>query len=107
MELYFKELISKDASLEKLVDDLERVVQGVDDFAKAIGVDLAEHARDDVARRLHRLKEGCQRISSEIISKARATDRLVRKNPYAFVGAAVLVGLIVGASAGSKYNQWS
>ena len=37
MEVYFKELISKDSSLDKLVDDLERVVQGADDLAKSIG----------------------------------------------------------------------
>lgn len=104
MELYFKELISEEASLEKLVDDLERVVQGADDFAKAIGVDLPEHTRSDVARRLHRLKGSCQRINSEIISKARATDRLVRKKPYIFLGAAVLVGMIVGAAVG-KHNR--
>ena len=105
MELYFKELISKEASLEKLVDDLERVVQGADDFAREIGGDLAEHARNDISLRLHRLKEGCQRINSEIISKARATDRLVRKNPHIFVGAAVLAGLIVGAGVGLKCNR--
>lgn len=98
MELYFKELISEDDSLEKLVDDLERVVQGVDDFAKAISMDLPEHTRSDVTRRLNRLKETCQRINSEIISKARATDRLVRKKPYIFLGAAVLVGVVVGAA---------
>jgi ElaB/YqjD/DUF883 family membrane-anchored ribosome-binding protein len=104
MELYFKELISKDASLEKLVDDLERVVQGVDDFAKAIGVDLADRTRSDVALRLHRLKSGCQRINTEIISRARATDRLVRRNPYVFLGAAVLAGMLVGLKLGLRHN---
>lgn len=102
MELYFKELISEEDSLEKLVDDLERVVQGVDDFAKAIGMDLPAHARSDVALRLNRLKENCQRINSEIISRARATDRLVRKKPYIFLGAAVLVGMIVGAAMAKR-----
>ena len=105
MELYFKELISKEATLEKLVDDLERVVQGADDFAREIGADLAEHARNDVARRLRRMKEACQRINSELISRARATDRLVRKNPYVFVGAAILVGMAVGAGLGLKHYR--
>jgi len=31
MELYYKDLISEDASLEKLVDDLMLVVQGAND----------------------------------------------------------------------------
>ena len=105
MELYFKELISEEASLEKLVDDRERVVQGADDFAKAIGVDLAGRAHSDVAQRLQRLKAGCEQIKSRIVSRARATDRLVRKNPYAFVAAAVLAGMVVGAKTGSKFSH--
>ncbi|HLX69185.1 MAG TPA: hypothetical protein VKV04_06110 [Verrucomicrobiae bacterium] len=105
MELYFKELISEEDSLEKLVDDLERVVQGVDDFARAIAVDLPEHTRSEVVRRLNRLKESCQRINFEIVSKARATDRLVRKEPYIFLGAAVLAGMIFGVTLGAKLRQ--
>jgi ElaB/YqjD/DUF883 family membrane-anchored ribosome-binding protein len=105
MELYFKELISEEASLEKLVDDLERVVQGVDDFAKAIGVDLTEDTRSDVARRLQRLKAGCERIRSGIVSKVRATDRLVRKNPYVFVAIAVLAGMVAGIKSGPKLSH--
>ena len=96
MEVYFKELISKDASLEKLVDDLERIVQGADNFAKSLsGTKLAEHP--EIARRVQRLKESCERINQEIVEGAHATDRFVRKYPYPFIGAAVLVGLIAGA----------
>ena len=102
MELYFKELISEEASLEKLVDNLERVVQGADDLAKAIGVDLNERTRSELVGRLHRLKESCQRLRLEIVAKARATDRLVRKRPYVFLGAAVLLGAVVGYGLGRK-----
>lgn len=100
MEVYFKELISKDATLEKLVDDLARVVQGADDFAEAIGVNPTEHPRHEIARRVHRLKESCQRINFEVASRARATDRRIRKHPYIFVGAAVLLGTVVGVILG-------
>ena len=94
MEVYFKELISKDASLDKLVEDLERVVQGADDFAQSLGDKLAE--RPEIRQRLQRLKDGCQRINQEIIEGAQATDRFVRKNPYPFIGAAVVLGLWAG-----------
>ena len=105
MEVYFKELISEEASLEKLVDDLERLVQGADDFARAIGVDLAARSGTEVTGRLRRLKESCQRINREVASKARATDRLVRKNPYAFLGAAILAGMAVGAALGLRRGR--
>ena len=95
MEVYFKELISKDASLDKLVDDIEQVFQGADDFAKSFGAKLAE--RPEIAQRVQRLKDNCQRINEEIIQGAQATDRFVRKNPYSFMGAAVLLGLLVGS----------
>ena len=95
MEVYFKELISKEASLDKLVDDLERVVQGADDLAQSLGDKLAE--RPEIRQRLERLKDGCQRINQEIVEGAQATDRLVRRNPYPFIGAAVLVGLWAGS----------
>jgi ElaB/YqjD/DUF883 family membrane-anchored ribosome-binding protein len=94
MEVYFKGLISKDTSLDKLVDDLERVVQGADDFAKSLGTKLAE--QPEIAQRLRRLKDGCQRINEDIIEGAQATDRFVRKNPYSFLGAAAIIGLCVG-----------
>lgn len=101
MEVYFKELISEEASLEKLVSDLERVVQGADDFAKAIGVDLTA-PRNELAQRLRRLKETCQRLNSEIAAKARATDKVVRRHPYTFVATAAGLGFVVGICLGLR-----
>jgi ElaB/YqjD/DUF883 family membrane-anchored ribosome-binding protein len=96
MEVYFKELISKDASLDKLVEDLERVVQGADDFAKSLaGTKLAEHP--EITHRVRRLKDRCERINREILESAHATDRFVRKYPYSFVGGALLLGVVAGA----------
>jgi ElaB/YqjD/DUF883 family membrane-anchored ribosome-binding protein len=100
MEVYFKELISKDSSLDKLVDDLERVVQGADDLAKSLGTKLAE--RPDLAHRVQKLKASCERINQEIIARAQATDRLVRKYPYPFIGGAVLLGTFLGAKLSSR-----
>jgi len=100
MEVYFKELISKDSSLDKLVDDLERVVQGADDLAKSLGPKLAEHP--ELAQRVDRLRENCHRINQQIVERARATDKFVRNNPYYFIGGAVLLGLLVGAKLSSR-----
>ncbi|HXT10417.1 MAG TPA: hypothetical protein VN873_02565 [Candidatus Angelobacter sp.] len=97
MEVYFKELISKETSLEKIVDDLERVVQGVDDLAKSIGVNDEEAPRSKIHDRLRRLKANCERLKAQIVARAQATDRLVRRNPYPFVAGAMLLGLFAGA----------
>lgn len=101
MEVYFKELISEDASLDKLVDDLERVVQGADNLAKSIGVNLAQ-PQSEIAYRLGRLKESCERIRRDIIERAEATDRLVRSKPYSFLTAAAFLGFAVGSRLGKK-----
>lgn len=101
MEVYFKELISKEAALEKLVDDLEKVVRGTDDFARSLGESLYEPG-SEIARRLRHLKEKCQSLKLEIIERAQATDRLVRNNPYSFVAAAALVGLAAGLTLRRK-----
>jgi ElaB/YqjD/DUF883 family membrane-anchored ribosome-binding protein len=96
MELYFKDLISKEASLEKLVDDLSRVVQGADDFASAVGSDLPPHTRDEVVTRLHRLKESCHRLKEQTIIGAQATDKWLRKYPYSSLALIFSLGLLIG-----------
>ncbi len=101
MEVYFKELISKDSSLDKLVDDLERIVQGADDFAKSLaGTQLAEHP--EIVHRVRRLKETCERINREIVEGAHATDRFVHKYPHSFVAAAMLLGLLLGVKFSAR-----
>jgi ElaB/YqjD/DUF883 family membrane-anchored ribosome-binding protein len=96
MEVYFKELISKDNCLEKLVEDLERVVQGADDLAKSIGVNIAESPEHPVAQRLLTLKERCEGMKQRILQRAGDTDRFVRKNPYPFLFMAGLFGMVMG-----------
>ena len=102
MEVYFKEFISKEASLEKLIDDLDGIVQGADDLAKSIAVNLADQSRKEFASRLQQLKERCRRVHRDIVSHAKATDRIVRKNPYSFIGAAVILGMFVGTRLAAR-----
>jgi ElaB/YqjD/DUF883 family membrane-anchored ribosome-binding protein len=96
MELYFKDLISKDASLEKLVDDLTLLVHGADDYAKAVGEHLPEESRREIASRLDRLKNNCRQIKQQMVSGARATDKLVRRNPYSAFMIALVAGVVLG-----------
>jgi ElaB/YqjD/DUF883 family membrane-anchored ribosome-binding protein len=96
MEVYFKNLISAEASLEKLVDDLTLLVHGVEDFAKATGVPLAEQSRAELFSGLERLKSACARVKEQAVAGAVATDRIVRAYPYSALAAAFGAGLLVG-----------
>lgn len=99
MELYFKDLISEEASLEKLVDDLARVVQGADDFASAVGSNLPETNRKEVSDRLKHLKHQCHRLKQQTLAGAQATDKWLRKYPYSSLALTFAVGLLIGARA--------
>ncbi len=97
MEVYFKDLISKDASLDKLVDDLSQVVQGADDYARAIGVNVSEQTRDEVVGGLHNLKQNCERLKRQAMAGAQATDKALRAHPYCALGVVFGLGLVIGA----------
>jgi ElaB/YqjD/DUF883 family membrane-anchored ribosome-binding protein len=95
MELYYKDLISKESSLEKLVDDLMRVVQGADEFAQVAGAGLGEIDKEELTSRLERLKVGCQRLREHAVAGAVAADKLMRRYPYSMAGFAFALGLLV------------
>lgn len=97
MEVYFKDLISEDASLDKLVDDLSRVMQGADDYARVIGASVSPEAREEVEGQLQSLKQRCNHLKQQAKDGARATDRLLRAHPYAALGIIFGVGLFAGA----------
>jgi len=95
MELYYKDLISKESSLEKLVDDLMLVVQGADELAQAAGTKLGETEKEELHSRLEQLKVGCERLQHHAVAGARAADRVMRRYPYSTAGFAFAAGLLV------------
>ena len=97
MELYYKDLISEDASLDKLVDDLVLLVQGADEVADAAGARIVGLPREEITTRLARLKEGCRQAKQDAMACARATDRLFRRYPYSSLGIAFAFGILAGA----------
>jgi ElaB/YqjD/DUF883 family membrane-anchored ribosome-binding protein len=97
MELYYKDLISEDASLEKLVDNLTLVVQGADEFAAAASAGLETERRREISSRLQRLKDACRRIEDRTIYTAQAAGKMVRRFPYSSAGFAFGLGLLIGA----------
>ncbi len=97
MELYYKDLISEEASLEKLVDDLLLVVQGAEEFAQNAGAAIEEEKRAEIAGRLAKLKEGCRRIKQQTKATALAADKVLRQYPYSSLGFAFAIGMLAGA----------
>jgi ElaB/YqjD/DUF883 family membrane-anchored ribosome-binding protein len=96
MELYYRDLISEDASLEKLVDDLMLVVQGAEEFAEATGAGLPKEHREELTSRLERLKEGCRHVQQQARATALAVDKVIRQYPYSSAGVGLAVGLLTG-----------
>jgi|SRR5436305_634045 len=98
MELYYKDLISEDASLEKLVDNLTLVVQGADEFARAAGLNSSDRRTAELATRLERLKTTCRRVQKQAKAGAVATDKLLRRYPYSSLGFAFALGVMATAA---------
>ena len=97
MELYYKDLISEEGSLEKLVDDLMLVVQGAEEFAQAAGANLSGEGKEEITSRLARLKERCRQLKRQTVATAVAADKVVRQYPYSGLGFAFGLGLLAGA----------
>jgi len=96
MELYYKDLISEDASLEKLVDDLMLVVQGAEEFAQAAGATLSGERKQEITTRLARLKAACRSVREQTKATALAADKILRQYPYSSLGFAFALGLLAG-----------
>ena len=97
MELYYKDLISEEASLEKLVDDLLLVVQGAEEVAQTVEAGLEPEQKEEIHGHLHRLKAACVQIKNHARSSARAADKVLRQYPYSTVGLAFAAGVLAGA----------
>lgn len=97
MEVYYRELISEEGSLDRLVDELTRVVQGADELAEAAGAHLPQEASNQIRSCLDRLKESCARLKENALAGAAATDKAVRKYPYSSLAIAFALGALTAS----------
>jgi len=93
MELYYKDLISEETSLEKLVDELMLAVQGADECVSG----LDSRRKQEIISLLERLKHAGLTMKNQAVATARATDKMLRQRPYSSIGLAFVLGLIAGA----------
>jgi ElaB/YqjD/DUF883 family membrane-anchored ribosome-binding protein len=97
MEVYFDNLTAKDASLDKLAEDVTEFVQGAEALVQASGGKLSEASRAELESALARVKSRGERIKQQAIAGARATDRVIRQYPYQSLGVVFGLGILLGA----------
>jgi len=92
-------MIANEASTEKLVTDLKRVVQDSEELLKDSAGVVSEKARDvrqRLSQTLQSAKATCRRLEEKAIDGAKATDKVIRTHPYESIGAAFGIGLLIG-----------
>jgi ElaB/YqjD/DUF883 family membrane-anchored ribosome-binding protein len=96
MEVYFKNLSSEEVSTEKLVEDLLMLVQDAEELVKATGGNIADASKQELMTALERVKSRAQQMKERAVAGARATDRVIRDNPYRSLAVVFGVGMIAG-----------
>ena len=96
MEVYFKNLSSDEVTTEKLVEDLRILVQDAEQIINATAGNIAEESKKELLGALDRLKARTEQIKARAVAGARATDRLIRDNPYRSLGVVFGAGLVLG-----------
>jgi len=83
----------------ELAENLHSVTQDAENLIRETGSGLSEKARDARARlaaSLASARAGLSRINEKAIEGAKATDRVIRANPYQSIGVAFGVGILLG-----------
>ncbi|HEY0549454.1 MAG TPA: hypothetical protein VGF13_07605 [Verrucomicrobiae bacterium] len=83
----------------QLAENLHSVTQDAENFVRETGSGLSEKARDARARlaaSLAAARAGLTKINEKAIEGAKATDRVIRANPYQSIGVAFGVGVLLG-----------
>ena len=88
-----------DDATEKLLQELKEVVEDGEELLRAGANELGEqgmaaHARLSAA--LEAAKTTGRKIQERTIAGAKATDRVIRENPYQSIGVAFGIGLLIG-----------
>ena len=83
----------------QLIEDLKLVAEDAEELIKATGGELAgktREIRDRLKLVLNDAKDACARLEDQASAQIRATDRVIRENPYRSVGIALGAGFLIG-----------
>jgi len=95
----------EEVTKEKLVRDIKVVLRDAEELIKATAGDLSEktkEARVRLGAAMERARESCHKLEAKAIAGAKATDRIIRENPYQSIGLAFGLGLLVGVLVNRK-----
>ena len=96
MEVYFDNLTAKNASLDKLAEEVSLLVQDAEELVHASGAQLSPLSKTELERTLERVKTRGERIKQQALAGARATDRVIRQYPYQSLGVIFGLGVLLG-----------
>lgn len=98
-----------EASVDKLVADLQLLVSDAEAILQATADDAGEKASAARARirdTLHAARAQIERIEEKVLFEAKVvaheTDRFVHDRPWQAIGIAAAVGLVIGVLIGRK-----
>ena len=98
-------MIANEASTEKLVTDMKRVVQDSEELLKDSAGVVGEKAldlRERLSQTLESAKATCRRMEERAIEGAKASDKVIRAHPYESIGIAFGLGLLIGVLVARK-----
>lgn len=84
---------------ETMEGQLKSVTEDAESFVRETGSGLSEKAREARARltaSLASAKAGLSRLNEKAVEGAKATDRVIRANPYQSIGVAFGIGILLG-----------
>lgn len=84
-------------SKAKIAEDLRLLAQDAEEFAEATRGELSSAAKEIQERMkglLHDAQETCQRLEAQAEAGIKATDLVIRNNPYRAIGIAMGVGFL-------------
>src|SRR3954467_2760759 len=96
MEVFFNNLSSAEVSTEKLVEDLTNLVHDAERLVHATSSHTPEASKQELMTAVKRLKSRAEQMKKQAVAGARATDRLIRDNPYRSLALIFGLGMIVG-----------
>jgi len=92
-------------STEKLLQDLKAVVNDGEELLRAGANELNERgmaARERLTAALEVAKDTQRKLQERAMAGAKATDRIIRENPYQSIGVAFGIGMLIGVLINRK-----